>query len=141
MLHCAVMQKRPAHLTHRQTKGKAFGQTADVLRYNEGHRNEYAEWVSGGYTRTPITLAQAPVKDIRSVDVDAVTHREVRIFYTHDIDIDSVRVGRGESEGDRIDFQGRVYRVVDVSAWESDGVFTVITGMLIDPLLESATGD
>ena len=125
---------RPDHLARRQTQGRAFGQPAILIRFSPGSRDARGRWVSGGSSRIAITLAQAPVKDARSVDVDGVAQRDVRIFHMHGIDVDSIRVGRGANEGDQIEFFGDVYRITDIGKWEdSHNSMVIATGILIDP--------
>ena len=108
--------QRPAHLAHRQSRGRAFGEDATLLTTTTTV-NSFGEPVQAEAT-TPITCATAPPSTkedprIRLLIEGGIALSAMRLFWT----VETPRPVADDSVGDIIVFDGERFRVHSVAPW------------------------
>lgn len=117
------MIERPAHLVERQIRGRAFGNTATLIR-TAGSRNSYGEY-SETETESAITCATAPLSDrarARLSTQGGVQLDGALTFWT----VEDIQPTSSAASGDLIVYDGNRYRIVATQRWggfsQSDAV-------------------
>ena len=108
--------QRPAHIVNRQSRGRAFGESATLVTVTTGV-NDFGEPVQIE-TLAAITCATAPpsTKDdsrVRQLMEGGIALSAMRMFWT----VEQPRPVADDSAGDIIVFNGERFRVHSVAPW------------------------
>ena len=92
----------------------ALAEDAVLIEETMGGRNEYGEYVEGTITQTDIKVVTAPLSgEERAILPEALREIETRHFWVrHDLEILD-----HDHRGDKIEYLGREFRVVNVEQW------------------------
>ena len=111
----AVAIARPAHLTRRQVTGRAFGETATLIR-TSGSRDQTGVYTETE-TREDLDCATAPASEfssrVRAIMEGGIQLDAIRMFW-HETDLHPASDG---ASGDLIEYAGDRYRVRSTQRW------------------------
>ena len=109
------MITRPSHLTARQTSGRAFGESATILRQATGDYDSEGIWQPGAESQIPTDVATAPANlgQAREIEVDGVRRTGERMFWCA-VRLYAARTG---STGDRLVWGESVWQLIHVAEW------------------------
>ena len=132
------MLSRPPHLRRRPVHSLYFQEEATLLSRG-GEYDEVGRWIEGDETSTAITVATAPGGEgahARALKNEGVAEKDMRMFWITDATVQPVKTtSDGEHSGDRMRYDGVIYRIRAVSFW---GTITVCAGVREDPQTEPA---
>lgn len=104
---------------------------AVLVRFADGTRNEYGEWVEGGETTTDIRVVTEPFSGTDRENLpEGVREAEGRKFWTT---LPVTAVKAGTQDGDLIRYDSKDYKVVRLNAW---GGFSLAWAVLPEAIPE-----
>ena len=103
-----------------------WAEPAMLMQQGQGHRVD-GRWVPGPVTSSNISVVTVPPGEAEAVIFaqEGARLNDAIIFYTKGTNINSLRYGADQAEGDTILYQGRHWNVLNVQPWYHFG-FSVI---------------
>lgn len=110
-----------------------YRESATLIKQAAGDYNEYGEWVPGAETSSAITVESAPPSGarVRDIQPDGARLQDWRTFWLY-TDVEPLRVGTGQTDGDVVQYDGIRYRVRHVADYRPHGPVEVL-GVRPDP--------
>lgn len=107
--------KRIARQSIRQNR--YFSASATVIIEAAGRRNQYGEWEPGASQSTAQLLATTPLSGKERDDLpEGAREADARKFWLTSLAV-PIRTGIGPTEGDRIVYDGTMYRAIRAEQW------------------------